>query len=50
MELILSELRGERALFGFERWKRTPGLYSDPLVQVSGSGLTAGTLVEVPSS
>ena len=28
----------------------TAGLYSDTLVQVSGSGLTAGTLVEVPSS
>jgi peptidoglycan hydrolase-like protein with peptidoglycan-binding domain len=28
----------------------TTGLYSDTLVQVSGSGLTAGTLVEVPSS
>jgi peptidoglycan hydrolase-like protein with peptidoglycan-binding domain len=28
----------------------TTGLFSDTLVQVSGSGLTAGTLVEVPSS
>jgi Putative peptidoglycan binding domain len=28
----------------------TTGLYSDTLVQVSGSGLTVGTLVEVPSS
>jgi peptidoglycan hydrolase-like protein with peptidoglycan-binding domain len=28
----------------------TTGLYSDTLVQVSGPGLTAGTLVEVPSS
>ena len=28
----------------------TTGLYSDTLVQVSGSGLTSGTLVEVPSS
>jgi peptidoglycan hydrolase-like protein with peptidoglycan-binding domain len=28
----------------------TTGLYSDTLVQVSGSGLTAGDLVEVPSS
>jgi peptidoglycan hydrolase-like protein with peptidoglycan-binding domain len=28
----------------------TTGLYSDTLVQVSGSGLAAGTLVEVPSS
>ena len=28
----------------------TTGLYSDTLVQVSGSGITAGTLVEVPSS
>jgi hypothetical protein len=28
----------------------TTGLYSDTLVQVSGSGITAGTTVEVPSS
>jgi peptidoglycan hydrolase-like protein with peptidoglycan-binding domain len=28
----------------------TTGMYSDSLVQVSGSGITAGTLVEVPSS
>ncbi len=28
----------------------TTGLYSDTLVQVSGSGITAGTLVEVPAS
>jgi peptidoglycan hydrolase-like protein with peptidoglycan-binding domain len=28
----------------------TTGLYSNTLVQVSGSGLTVGTLVEVPSS
>jgi hypothetical protein len=28
----------------------TTGVYSDTLVQVSGSGITAGTLVEVPSS
>ena len=28
----------------------TTGLYSNTLVQISGSGLTAGTLVEVPSS
>ena len=28
----------------------TTGMYSDTLVQVSGSGITAGTLVEVPSS
>lgn len=28
----------------------TTGLYSDTMVQVSGSGITAGTLVEVPSS
>jgi hypothetical protein len=28
----------------------TTGLYSDTLVQVSGSSLAAGTLVEVPSS
>jgi peptidoglycan hydrolase-like protein with peptidoglycan-binding domain len=28
----------------------TTGLYSDTMVQVSGSGITAGTLVEVPAS
>jgi Putative peptidoglycan binding domain len=28
----------------------TTGLYSNTLVQISGAGLTAGTLVEVPSS
>jgi len=28
----------------------TTGLYSDTLVQVSGSGISAGTLVEVPAS
>ncbi|HKW78124.1 MAG TPA: DUF885 domain-containing protein [Candidatus Limnocylindria bacterium] len=28
-QLILTELRGERALLPFERWKRQPGLYSD---------------------
>jgi hypothetical protein len=28
----------------------TTGLYSDTLVQVSGSGITVGTQVEVPSS
>lgn len=28
----------------------TTGLYSGTLVQVTGSGITAGTVVEVPSS
>ena len=28
----------------------TTGLYSNTLVQISGSGITAGTRVEVPSS
>jgi len=28
----------------------TTGLYSDTLVQVSGSGISSGTLVEVPAS
>jgi uncharacterized protein (DUF885 family) len=28
-ELVLSELRGERALRPFERWRRQPSLYSD---------------------
>ena len=28
-ELLLADLRGERALAGFERWRRDPGIYSD---------------------
>lgn len=28
-ELVLCDLRGERAVAGFERWRRNPGLYSD---------------------
>ena len=32
-DLILSEIRGERALFAFERWKRSPGLYSDVITR-----------------
>ncbi len=28
-ELILSDLRGERAMLAFQRWRRYPGLYSD---------------------
>jgi uncharacterized protein (DUF885 family) len=28
-ELVLSDLRGERALIPFERWRRQPSLYSD---------------------
>ena len=32
-ELILSDLRGERALFAFERWRRQPGLYSDVITR-----------------
>ena len=28
----------------------TTGMYTNTMVQVSGSGITAGTLVEVPSS
>jgi uncharacterized protein (DUF885 family) len=27
--LVLADLRGERALHSFERWRRQPGLYSD---------------------
>jgi len=29
LDLILSDLRGERALHPFARWRRQPGLYSD---------------------
>jgi len=32
-ELILSDLRGERALHSFERWRRSPGLYSDVITR-----------------
>src|ERR671936_207455 len=32
-ELVLSELRGERALFAFERWRRQPGMYSDVITR-----------------
>jgi hypothetical protein len=28
----------------------TTGLYSNTMVQISGAGISAGTLVEVPSS
>jgi uncharacterized protein (DUF885 family) len=28
-ELILSDLRGERAMLSFQRWRRYPGIYSD---------------------
>src|SRR6266850_654859 len=28
-ELLLSDLRGERAMFALQRWRRYPGLYSD---------------------
>jgi uncharacterized protein (DUF885 family) len=34
-QLILTELRGERALFEFDRWKRTPGLYSDLITRAA---------------
>lgn len=32
-DLLLADLRGERALAGFERWKRQPGLYSDAVTR-----------------
>jgi uncharacterized protein (DUF885 family) len=32
-DLILAELRGQRALRPFERWKRQPGLYSDAVIR-----------------
>ncbi|MEK7864087.1 MAG: DUF885 family protein, partial [Chloroflexota bacterium] len=28
-DLVLAQLRGERALFAFERWRRDPGMYAD---------------------
>src|SRR6266542_3211921 len=31
--LVLAELRGERALRGFERWRRQPSLYSDAITR-----------------
>jgi len=32
-ELLVAELRGERALQPFERWRRHPGLYSDAVTR-----------------
>ena len=32
-ELLLSDLRGQRALRSFERWRRQPGLYSDAVIR-----------------
>ncbi len=32
-ELLIAELRGERALRPFERWRRQPGLYSDAITR-----------------
>ena len=32
-ELLIAELRGDRALRPFERWRRQPGLYSDAITR-----------------
>src|SRR5258705_10753148 len=32
-DLILSDLRGERAMQGFDRWRRLPGLYSQRITR-----------------
>ncbi|MBI3521792.1 MAG: DUF885 domain-containing protein [Chloroflexi bacterium] len=32
-DLLNAELAGERALRGFERWRRQPGVYSDPIIR-----------------
>src|SRR5205085_11986856 len=39
-ELILAELRGERALFAFERWRRDPGLYPAAVTRGAYYGVT----------
>jgi uncharacterized protein (DUF885 family) len=38
-DLILAELRGERALEGFERWRRQPGMYSDLITRGAYYGI-----------
>ncbi len=42
-ELILSDLRGERALLGFARWRRQPGLYSDLITRGAYYALLRGS-------
>src|ERR1700741_5047114 len=39
-DLILAELRGERALSTFERWRRDPGLYPGVVTRGAYYGLT----------
>lgn len=39
LALILAELRGERALRGFARWRRQPSLYSDAIIRSAYYGL-----------
>src|SRR5438067_2835800 len=39
-DLILAELRGERALFGFERWRRDPGLHPSVITRGAYYGVT----------
>ncbi len=46
--LVLADLRGERALAGFQRWRRQPGLYSDLITRAAHLPLLRqhGTLEE----
>src|SRR5437899_9006320 len=39
-DLILAELRGERALFAFERWRRDPTLYPAVITRGAYYGVT----------
>src|SRR5438045_5633374 len=39
-DLMLSDLRGERALFAFERWRRDPGLYPSVVTRGAYYGVT----------
>src|SRR5690349_15256751 len=39
-DLILAELRGERALVAFERWRRDPGLYPGLVTRGAYYGVT----------
>ena len=39
-DLMLSDLRGDRALFAFERWRRDPGLYPSIITRGAYYGVT----------
>ncbi|HET7701537.1 MAG TPA: DUF885 domain-containing protein [Candidatus Limnocylindria bacterium] len=34
-DLVLALLAGERALFSFERWRRDPAMYADPIIRAA---------------